>query len=163
MTQTWKISFHSSFSSFNQMIKRALATSEIKGIHCARVVIVDSSDHLQRECQPSGTLESSLKESLWTEPAVWENKEKSRGQSIKQKTDTSGAAKQEIIMTIAQASDLTCANHFSQVLLFTTLWTAACRAPLSSRILQARILKWVAMPSSSISPRPRDLTHVSYI
>ena len=30
-------------------------------------------------------------------------------------------------------------------------------------ILQARILEWVAMPSSSGSPQPRDRTHVSYI
>ena len=30
-------------------------------------------------------------------------------------------------------------------------------------ILQARILEWVAMPSTSVSPRPRDQTHVSYI
>ena len=30
------------------------------------------------------------------------------------------------------------------------------------RILQARILEWVAMPSSRGSSRPRDQTHVSY-
>ena len=30
-------------------------------------------------------------------------------------------------------------------------------------ILQARILEWVAMPSSRESSRPRDQTHVSYI
>ena len=29
-------------------------------------------------------------------------------------------------------------------------------------ILQARILEWVAMPSSRVSSRPRDRTHVSY-
>ena len=29
-----------------------------------------------------------------------------------------------------------------------TPWTAACQAPLSMGILQARILEWVAMPSS---------------
>ena len=29
--------------------------------------------------------------------------------------------------------------------------------------LQARILKWVAIPSSKVSSRPRDWTHVSYI
>ena len=30
-------------------------------------------------------------------------------------------------------------------------------------ILQARILEWVAMPSSRGSSRPRDRTHISYI
>ena len=30
-------------------------------------------------------------------------------------------------------------------------------------ILQARILEWVAMPSSRGPSRPRDLTHVSYV
>ena len=34
------------------------------------------------------------------------------------------------------------------VQLFTTLWTVAHQAPLSMGILQARILEWVAMPSS---------------
>ena len=29
-----------------------------------------------------------------------------------------------------------------------TPWTAACQSPLSMGILQARILEWVAMPSS---------------
>ena len=40
-------------------------------------------------------------------------------------------------------------NHFSCVRLCATLWTAACQAPLSMRlILWARILEWVAVPSS---------------
>ena len=39
-------------------------------------------------------------------------------------------------------------NHFSPVWLFATLWTVARQAPLVHRILQARILEWVAMPSS---------------
>ena len=30
--------------------------------------------------------------------------------------------------------------------IFETLWTVACQAPLSLRILQERILEWVAMP-----------------
>ena len=40
-----------------------------------------------------------------------------------------------------------------------------CSPPGSSvrGILQARILEWVAMPSSRGSSRPRDGTHVSYI
>jgi len=37
------------------------------------------------------------------------------------------------------------------------------QAPLSMGILQARILEWVAMPSSRGSSRPRDQTHISYI
>ena len=40
-----------------------------------------------------------------------------------------------------------------------------CSLPASSAhgILQARILKWVAMPSSRVSSQPRDQTHVSYV
>ena len=44
-----------------------------------------------------------------------------------------------------------------------TPWTAPCQAPLSMRILQARILEWVAMSSSRgssqhrIKPRPPTL------
>ena len=30
-------------------------------------------------------------------------------------------------------------------------------------VLQARIMEWVAMPSSRESSRPRDPTHISYI
>ena len=42
-------------------------------------------------------------------------------------------------------------------------WTAARQAPLSMGILQARILEWVAMPSSRGSSPPRDRTQVSRI
>ena len=40
-----------------------------------------------------------------------------------------------------------------------------CRPPGSSvrGILQARILEWVAMPSSRGSSQPRDQTQVSYV
>ena len=41
--------------------------------------------------------------------------------------------------------------------------TEAPQAPLSMRILQAKILEWVAMPSSRGSPQPRDRTLISYI
>ena len=44
-----------------------------------------------------------------------------------------------------------------------TPWTIACQAPLSVGILQARILEWVAMPSSRGSSQPRDQTQVSGI
>ena len=37
-----------------------------------------------------------------------------------------------------------------------TLWAIACQAPHSMGILQARILEWVAMPSSRGSSQPRD-------
>ena len=50
---------------------------------------------------------------------------------------------------------------FSHVWLFAIPWTVANQAPLSMGILQARILKWVAMPSSRGSSPPRDWTHVS--
>ena len=43
---------------------------------------------------------------------------------------------------------LCCASLLSHILLFETLWTVECQAPLSMGILQARILEWVAMPSS---------------
>ena len=39
-------------------------------------------------------------------------------------------------------------------------WTVAHQAPLSMWILQARILEWVAMPSSRGSSQPRDPTCV---
>ena len=42
-------------------------------------------------------------------------------------------------------------------------WTVALWVPLSMGILQARILKWVAMPSSRESSQPRDWTWVSCI
>ena len=42
-------------------------------------------------------------------------------------------------------------SHFSRIRLLLTLWTIAYQAPLSG-ILQARILKWVAMPSSKELP-----------
>ena len=40
------------------------------------------------------------------------------------------------------------AKLLSLVQLFVTLWTVARLASLSMGILQARILEWVAMPSS---------------
>ena len=38
-----------------------------------------------------------------------------------------------------------------------------CKAPLSMGILQAKILEWVAIPSSRGSSQPRDWTQVSCI
>ena len=44
-----------------------------------------------------------------------------------------------------------------------TPWAATRQAPLSMGILQARILEWVAMPSSKGSSQPRDRTQISRI
>ena len=46
---------------------------------------------------------------------------------------------------------------------FATPWTAALQASLSMWILQARIVKWVAMPSSRGFSQSRDQTQVSGI
>ena len=51
----------------------------------------------------------------------------------------------------------------SCVWLSVTPWTVAHQAPLSMGILHARILEWVAMPSSRGSPQPRGWTGVSCI
>ena len=48
----------------------------------------------------------------------------------------------------------TCALQLRCVLLFVTLWTVACQAPLSMGVLQGGILAWVAMPSSRGSSNP---------
>ena len=53
-------------------------------------------------------------------------------------------------------------SHFSHVQLCATPWTVAHHAPLSMGF-QARILEWVAMPSSRGSSQPRDQTQVSYV
>ena len=55
------------------------------------------------------------------------------------------------------------AKSLSRVLLFATLWTVAFQAPLSMGILQAKILKWVAMPSYRGSSRVRDQASFPYI
>ena len=49
------------------------------------------------------------------------------------------------------------------VQLFATPWTVAHQAPLFMGVLQARILEWVAMPSSRGSSWPRYRTQVSCI
>ena len=56
-----------------------------------------------------------------------------------------------------------CACVLSCNQFFALLWTVACQAPLSMGIFQARILEWVAMPSSRESSRPRGGTCVSCI
>ena len=59
--------------------------------------------------------------------------------------------------------DLLCCELLSHVWLFVTPWTVAHQTPLSMGMLQARILEWVAMPSSRRSSQPRDRTQVSCI
>ena len=44
-----------------------------------------------------------------------------------------------------------------------TQWTVGCRDPLSMEILQAKILEWVAMPSSRGSSQLSDQIHMSYV
>ena len=56
---------------------------------------------------------------------------------------------------------LGCAESLNRVRLFATPWPVARQAPLSMRILQARVLEWAAMPSSRGSSQPRDQTQVS--
>ena len=56
-----------------------------------------------------------------------------------------------------------CAQSLGCVWLFATLWTIAHQASLSMGTLQARILEWVAMPSSKGSSQLRDRTQVSCI
>ena len=48
-------------------------------------------------------------------------------------------------------------NRSRHVQLFMTPWTIACQAPMSMGILQARMLEWVAMPSSKVSIRVTTL------
>ena len=54
-------------------------------------------------------------------------------------------------------------NHFSRVRLFELPWTVAHQAPLSMGFSKARILEWVAMPSTSGSSQSKEETRVSYI
>ena len=49
-----------------------------------------------------------------------------------------------------------CLSRFSHSQLFAIPWTVFHQAPLSTGILQARKLEWVAMPSSRASSRHRD-------
>ena len=48
-------------------------------------------------------------------------------------------------------------SHFSHVLLFATLWTELPRSSVRG-ILKAKIMEWVAVPSSRGSSWPRDWT-----
>ena len=54
------------------------------------------------------------------------------------------------------SSVMCCAQSLSCVQLFVTPWTRAHQVPLSMGIIQAKILEWVAIPSSRGSFQPRD-------
>ena len=54
----------------------------------------------------------------------------------------------------ARETGLCCASSLSRVRFFATSRTVACQASLSMGFLQARILEWVAMPSSRGSSHP---------
>ena len=56
-------------------------------------------------------------------------------------------------------SVLCCAYSLSYVQLFVTPWTVVHQAPLSKGILQARILEWVAVPSSMVDLLNPGLPH----
>ena len=64
-----------------------------------------------------------------------------------------------LIITLCPSS---CAQSLSHVWLFVTPWNVAHQAPLSMEILQARILEWIAMPSSRGSSQPSDRTCISH-
>ena len=55
------------------------------------------------------------------------------------------------------------AKSLSRIWFFATSWNVVCQAPLSTGILQARILERVAMPSSQGSSQSRDGTCISCI
>ena len=67
------------------------------------------------------------------------------------------------VATVNCNTALCCAVSLSRIRLFATPWTVAHQAPLSMGVLQARILEWVAMPSSRGFSHPRDQTQVSCI
>ena len=54
-------------------------------------------------------------------------------------------------------------SHFSWVRPCMDVWTEARQASLSVGFSKARILEWVAMPSSRGPSQPMDRTHVSYV
>ena len=77
-------------------------------------------------------------------------------------------ATHEVIWGTSQTQGLPavlfCGYSLSRVqFFFATTWPLACQAPLSMRILQTRILEWIAVPSSRGSSQPRDWIQVSRI
>ena len=58
---------------------------------------------------------------------------------------------------------LCCAQSLQLCLTLRDAMTIACQAPLAMWILQARVLEWVALPSSRESSQPKDLAHFSSV
>ena len=76
------------------------------------------------------------------------------------KTTVNCCCDEEMLLT---SEVLLCLCLLSHVQLFTTPRTIAHHVPLSMGILQARILEWVAMPSSRGSSQPRHQIQISHI
>ena len=70
-----------------------------------------------------------------------------------------------LFYALTQISEITLCVHSVASLCLTVYHPIDCNPPDSSvhGIFPARILEWVAVPSSRGSSRPRVLTHVSYI
>ena len=71
----------------------------------------------------------------------------------------------QVNTTVSEVYTLCCVVLSRSVVseLSVTPWTIAHQLPLSMGILQARILEWVAVPSSRRSSQPRDRSQVSLI
>ena len=69
----------------------------------------------------------------------------------------------DCVIFFSQPPETKMRSSSSCVWIFATPWTIALQAPLSMGILRARILEWVAMPSSRGSSQSRDWTQVSSI
>ena len=57
-----------------------------------------------------------------------------------------------MLSTVSMLSHVLCLVAQSSLDFLPSAWPVACQAPLSMKILQARILEWVAMPSSRVFP-----------
>ena len=67
------------------------------------------------------------------------------------------------VCVVVTQSCLTLCNPMVATQLNATPWTVAHQAPRSMETLQARMLEWVAMPSSRESSQPRHRTQFFHI
>ena len=74
-----------------------------------------------------------------------------------------GAWKKPVFPPVLSLPSKCMVSWFSRVQPYETLRTVGCQAPLSMGSLQARILEWIALPSSKGSSRPRDQIHIPYV
>ena len=81
----------------------------------------------------------------------------------RQEAEPTNRRKEKSRVNLSQISVVAVVQSLSHVQPSVTPWTVARQAPLSTGILQARILEWVAMPSSRGFSQPRDGTQVSCI